>query len=282
MVTLEASRAFLATQGIAFALKILGAILAWVIGRWLIARASKLMERLFERGGRLDITVAKYLATIVSGVLTLVLILALLDIFGVQTTSFVAILAGLGLAIGTAWGGLLAHFAAGVFLQVFRPFKVGDYVCAGTITGTVREIGLFFTKIVQPDNVEAVLGNNLIFSGVIVNYSSQSYRRVECTAKIANGVDVREAMARLRSALAAIPNVVQAPAPDVEIISFTPEGPLLAVRPYTHTDNFWQVWFDTNRTIVDVVTAAGYPIPQTPLATFAHVAETVRDGAMAG
>ncbi len=258
--------AFLATQGIDFGIKVIGAIAAWVIGRWLISLASRFMEHVFERAGRIDVTVAKYLATIISGFLTLVLILALLGIFGIQTTSFVALLAGLGLAIGTAWGGLLAHFAAGVFLQVLRPFRVGDFVTAGAVTGTVREIGLFFSKIVTPDNVETIVGNNTIFSGTIQNYSTLPYRRVECTVKIANGVDPRDAMERLRPALAAIPNVMTAPAPDVEILNFTPEGPMLAVRPYTHTDNYWQVWFDTNRTIVEVFTAARYPIPQTPLA----------------
>jgi small conductance mechanosensitive channel len=224
------------------------------------------MERVFERGGRIDVTVAKYLATIISGFLTLVLILALLGIFGVQTTSFVALLAGLGLAIGTAWGGLLAHFAAGVFLQVLRPFKVGDYVTAGAVTGTVREIGLFFSKIVTSDNVETIVGNNTIFSGTIQNYSTLPYRRVECTAKIANGVDPRDAIERLRPAIAAIAHVETSPAPDIEILSFTPQGPLLAVRPYAHNDYHGQVWFDTNRAIVDVFTAAGYPVPQTPIA----------------
>jgi small conductance mechanosensitive channel len=224
------------------------------------------MEHVFERAGRIDVTVAKYLATIVSGFLTLVLILALLSIFGIQTTSFVALLAGLGLAIGTAWGGLLAHFAAGVFLQVLRPFKVGDFVTAGAVTGTVREIGLFVTKIVTPDNVETIIGNNTVFSGTIQNFSTLPFRRVECSAKIANGVDPRDAIERLRPAIAAIPNVTTAPPPDVEILNFTPEGPLLAVRPYTHTDHYWQVWFDTNRAIVDVFTAAGYPVPQTPIA----------------
>jgi small conductance mechanosensitive channel len=258
--------AFLATQGIDFGIKVIGAIAAWIVGRWLISLAARFMERIFERAGRIDVTVAKYLATIVSGFLTLVLILALLGIFGIQTTSFVALLAGLGLAIGTAWGGLLAHFAAGVFLQVLRPFKVGDFVTAGAITGTVREIGLFFTKIVTPDNVETILGNNAIFSATIQNFSTLPFRRVECTAKIANGVDPRDAIARLRPAIAAIPNVESTPAPDIEILNFTPEGPLLAVRPYTNTDHYWQVWFDTNRTIVDVFTAAHYPVPQTPIA----------------
>ena len=179
MDSLRTLWAFLATQGVDFGIKIIGAIAAWVVGRWLIGLAGRLMERVFERGGRIDVTVAKYLATIISGFLTLVLILALLGIFGVQTTSFVALLAGLGLAIGTAWGGLLAHFAAGVFLQVLRPFKVGDYVTAGAVTGTVREIGLFFSKIVTSDNVETIVGNNTIFSGTIQNYSTLPYRRVE-------------------------------------------------------------------------------------------------------
>lgn len=266
METLQSLGSFLATQGAAFGLKILGAIAMWIVGRWLVALAARFMERVFERSGRLDVTVAKYLATIISGVLTLILILALLGIFGVQTTSFAALLGGLGLAIGVAWGGMLAHFAAGVFLQVFRPFAVGDFVTAGTITGTVREIGLFFTKIVTPDNVETILGNNAIFSGTIQNYSALPYRRVDCTAKIANGVDPRDAIEKLRPFIAAIPNVVTTPPPDIEILNFTPEGPLLAVRPYTHTDHYWQVWFDTNRTIVDVFTAAGYPVPQTPIA----------------
>lgn len=257
--------AFLATQGIDFGIKVIGAIAAWIIGRWLISIASQFMEKIMERAGRIDVTVAKYLANIISGFLTLVLILALLGIFGIQTTSFVALLAGLGLAIGTAWGGLLAHFAAGVFLQILRPFKIGDFVTAGSVTGTVREIGLFASKIITPDNVETIVGNNTIFSGTIQNYSTLPFRRVECTAKIANGVDPNDAIERLRPAIAAIPNVMATPAPDIEIISFTPEGPLLAVHPYAHNANYWQVLFDTNRTIVEVFTAARYPVPQTPV-----------------
>jgi small conductance mechanosensitive channel len=258
--------AFLATQGIDFGIKVIGAIAAWIIGRWLISLAARFMEKMMERAGRIDVTVAKYLANIISGFLTLVLILALLGIFGIQTTSFVALLAGLGLAIGTAWGGLLAHFAAGVFLQILRPFKVGDFVTAGAVTGTVREIGLFASKIVTPDNVETIVGNNTIFSGTIQNFSTLPFRRVECSAKIANGVEPSDAIERLRPAIAAIPNVMTTPAPDIQIISFTPEGPLLAVYPYTHNANYWQVLFDTNRTIVDVFTAAHYPVPQTPVA----------------
>ena len=262
--------AFIATEGAAFGLKILGAIVAWIVGRWLIGRVSGLLEKVLERNGRLDVTVCKYLASILSAILTLILILAIFGIFGVQTTSFAALFAGLGLAIGVAWGGLLAHFASGIFLQVLRPFKVGDYVLAGGVEGTVRELGLFFTKIITPDSVETIVGNSTVFAGTIKNYSSLPVRRVECTAKVHNAVNPLEAIAKLRPAIAAIPNVAQSPAPDIEILNFTPEGPLLAVRPYTYTDHYWQVWFDTNKAIVETFTAAGYPAPQTPIAAQTH------------
>ena len=266
MTLLQSLWAFLATEGAAFGIKIIGAIVAWIVGRWLISIAAAMMTKVLERGNRIDITVAKYLVTILASILTLVLVLAILGIFGIETTSFAALLAGLGLAIGTAWGGMLAHFAAGVFLQMFRPFKVGDFITAAGVTGTVGELGLFFTRITTPDNVETIVGNNTIFSGVIQNFSVHPFRRVDCSAKIADTVDPREAIDRLRPAIAAIPNVVQIPPPDIEILNFTPEGPLLAVRPYTHTSTYWQVYFDTNRAIVDVFSASGYPVPRTPLA----------------
>ena len=257
---------FLSTQGVDFGLKLLGALAAWVIGRWIIGLVLKGFNAAVSRGKKIDSTLAKYLTSILNVVLNIVLVLAILDIFGVRTTSFAALLAGAGLAIGTAWGGLLTHFAAGVFMQVLRPFKVGDFVQAGGITGTVPEVGLFGTTIITPDNVLTIVGNNKVFSESIQNFSALPHRRVECTAKIANSVDANDAIARLKEAVAKIPNVMKSPAPDVEILSFTPEGPLLCVRPYAHTDHYWQVYFDTHKAVVSTFGAAGYPVPETPLA----------------
>ncbi len=261
----EAIWQFLSTQGADFGLKILAAIAAWIVGRWLIALALRLFTGALERGKRIDSTLATYLRSILGVLLNIVLILAILDIFGVKTTSFAALLAGAGLAIGTAWGGLLTHFAAGVFMQVLRPFKVGDFIQAGGVTGTVTEIGLFGTTITSPDNVHTIVGNNAIFSGSIQNYSTLPHRRVDCVAKVANGVDPMEAIARLRPVISAIANVMPTPAPDIEILQFTPEGPLLCVRPYCHTDHYWQVYFDTHKAIVATFGAAGYPVPETPI-----------------
>ncbi|MBS0316984.1 MAG: mechanosensitive ion channel family protein [Proteobacteria bacterium] len=262
----EAIWNFLSTQGVDFGLKILGAIAAWIVGRWLIGFGLKLLGLAIQRGGKVDATLQRYLLSICSVMLNIVLILAILGIFGVNTTSFAALLAGAGLAIGTAWGGLLTHFAAGVFMQVLRPYKVGDFVTVGGVTGTVKELGLFATTLITPDNVVTVVGNNKVFTDTIQNYSALPVRRVDCTAKVANGVNVPDAIVRLKAAVAAIPNVAATPAPDVDLIQFTPEGPVLCVRPYAHTDHYWQVFFDTNRAIVATFGAAGYPVPETPVA----------------
>ncbi|HEX2012130.1 MAG TPA: mechanosensitive ion channel family protein [Roseateles sp.] len=262
----EAIWLFLSTQGMDFGLKVLAALAAWIIGRWIISLAVGLFTRALEAGKKVDSTLSNYLRSILTVLLNIVLVLAILDIFGIKTTSFAALLAGAGLAIGTAWGGLLAHFAAGVFMQVLRPFKVGDFVQVGGVTGTVHEIGLFGTTVITPDNVQTIIGNNKIFSDTIQNYSTLPHRRVDCVAKVANTVDPLDAIARLKPVVAAIPNVVAAPAPDIEIMSFTPEGPMLCVRPYCHTDHYWQVYFDTHKAVVATFGAAGYPVPETPLA----------------
>lgn len=262
----EAIWIFLTTQGVDFGLKVIGALIAWGVGRWLIGLAQRLVAKALERGQRMDPTLRHYLISILGVVLNIVLILAILDMFGVRTTSFAVLLAGAGLAIGTAWGGLLTHFAAGVFLQVLRPYRVGDYVTVGGgINGTVKELGLFGTTLVTPDNVVTTVGNNKVLSDPIQNFSQLPFRRVDATAKIANGVDVNQAIALLKAAVSQIPNVSTEQPPDVEILQFTPEGPLLAVRPYTHTDHYWQVYFDTHKAVVKTFGAAGYPTPETPL-----------------
>ena len=258
----EAIWIFLTTQGVDFGLKVIGALIAWGIGRWLIGLAQRMVAAALARGKSMDATLSHYLVSILGVLLNIVLILAILDMFGVKTTSFAVLLAGAGLAIGTAWGGLLTHFAAGVFLQFLRPYRVGDFVTVGgSITGTVKELGLFGTTLVTPDNVITTVGNNKVLSDPIMNFSQLPFRRVDVTAKIANGVDPGQAIARLKDAVSRIANVSTEQPPDVEILQFTPEGPLLAVRPYTHTDHYWQVYFDTNRAIADTFGAAGYPIP---------------------
>ena len=137
----------------------------------------------------------------------------------------------------------------------------GDYVVAGGVEGTVTEIGLFNTVITSPDNVVTIVGNSKVSGDTIKNFSAHSHRRVDRTAQLAFGVDPLDAIARLKPLLAAIPNVVAEPAPDVEIIDFNAMGTVLAVRPYCHTDHYWQVTFDTNKLIAATFGEAGYAAP---------------------
>jgi small conductance mechanosensitive channel len=246
----------------AIALKVAGAFVLYMVGRWLIGFAVNMMSRVLT-ARNFDPTLQRYLANIVAVVLNIVLVIGILGYFGVQTTSFAALLAGVGLAVGAAWSGLLGNFAAGAFLIIFRPYKVGDYVVAGGVEGTVTEIGLFNTTITSPDNIQTIVGNGKVSGDTIKNFSTHSYRRVDRTAQLAFGVDPIDAIARLKPALAAIPNVIADPAPDVEILDFNERGTILAVRPYCHTSHYWQVWFDTNKLIVATFGAAGFPAPYT-------------------
>ena len=156
---------------VAVAWKVAGALALWLVGRYLIRFALRLLGRTLSQH-HFDATLTSYMQTGLSVLLNIALVVAILGYFGVETTTFAALIAAGGVAIGVAWGGLLANFAAGAFLVFLRPFKVGDFVTAGGVTGTVNEIGLFGTTINTPDNVRTIVGNNKIFSDTIQNFSA--------------------------------------------------------------------------------------------------------------
>ena len=241
-------------------LKVLAAVAFWVIGRWLIGVAVSMVRASLERQ-KVDPTVLRYVGSIVTVTLNILLVIGILGYFGIQTTTFAALIAAAGVAIGMAWSGLLAHFAAGAFLVVLRPMKVGDFVTVAGVTGTVTELGLFTTMINTPDNVQTIIGNNKVFSDTIQNYTHNPFRRVDLKCQLSGAADHQAAMALLREKIATIPNVLAEPKVDVEILDFTLVGPVLAVRPYCHNDNYWQVYFDTNRMIREALGEAGFPAP---------------------
>jgi small conductance mechanosensitive channel len=248
-----------------FLFKLAGAVALWVAGGWLIGLALRLLRRVFNQG-TLDATLISYLLNIVGALLRVVLIVAILGFFGIETASFAALLAGAGVAIGAAWSGMLGNFAAGVFLQIFRPINAGDYIEAGGVEGTVDEVGMFVTAITSPDNVQNFVGNAKLFGDTIKNYSTNPFRRVELVAQLDNSADVGKAISMLKDGIKQVPNQVDGMEADVEVLEFSERGPRLAVRPYTHTANYWQVYFDTNRMIVEVLGKAGFPVPRIPVA----------------
>ena len=241
-------------------LKLLAAIAFWVIGRWLIGMALRMLRSGLEKQ-KVDPTLLRYIGSIVTVTLNVLLVIGILGYFGIQTTTFAALIAAGGVAIGMAWSGLLAHFAAGAFMVVLRPMKVGDFVSVAGVTGTVAELGLFTTTINTPDNVQTILGNNKVFSDTIQNFSITDARRVERVAQLAGNVDPLEAIAKLRAAVVAIPNVSTERPPEVNLLDINLNGPVIAVRPYCHNDHYWQVYFDTNETIVRTCREAGWPAP---------------------
>jgi len=266
---------FVRTTLAALAIKVIAAIAFWFIGRWLIHRVIALVQAGMRRND-IDPTLTRYLGSIISVALNIALVLGILGYFGIQTTSIAAMLAGAGVAIGMAWSGMLGNFAAGAFMLVLRPFKVGDFVSVGGIVGTVHELGLFGTTIITPDNVLTLIGNGKVFGDTIQNFSALPYRRVERTAQLAGAVDHRDAIARLKLAVAKIPNVLADPAPDVSLLDINLLGTVLAVRPYCHNDHYWQVYFDTNEAITRVAQDAGWPAP-TP-ASITRMIQSSEDG----
>jgi len=249
------------TLAVALGIRVLEALALWIVGRWLIQLALRIIGSTMSKQ-KIDPTVIRYIQNAVAALLNIILVIAILGFFGVQTTSLAALIAAAGVAIGMAWSGLLSNFAAGIFLVILQPLKVGDFVCAGGVTGTVHEIGLFASSIDTLDNVRTIVGNAKIFGDVIQNFSTNPYRRVDLTAQLAHDVDIHAAVALLKKALAAIPNVMTAPAPDVEILTFNLAGPVLAVRPYCNNKDYWQVYFDTNRLIKETFTTAGFAVPE--------------------
>jgi small conductance mechanosensitive channel len=237
----EASQ-FDSTYLIPFGWRILGAIGVWIVGSWIVKFVAAAFGRMLV-ARKVDPTLGRYLEASASVLMKILVLIAAFGVLGIETTSFAALIAAVGIAIGAAWAGLLANFAAGIFLMTLRPFKVGDMITVAGVTGDVKEIGLF--------------------ADTIHNYTTNPYRRVDLKAQIAHSVDPRDAIKRLAERVARIPNVIAQPAPSLQILEFNPMGAVIAVRPYCHNSHYWQVYFDTNRAISDVCGEAGYAVPET-------------------
>jgi small conductance mechanosensitive channel len=216
---------------IPFLWQVLGAIGIWIVGGILIRFACRMVGTAMT-ARNLDRTLTSYVTSALSILLRVVLIAGVLGMFGVESTSFAALLAAAGVAIGMAWAGLLANFAAGVFLVLLRPFKVGDVITAAGVSGLVTEIGLFATTLDTRDNVRIFVGNNKLFGDNIINHSHNPYVRTELIAQVANGVDPFAIVARLTPLIAQIPHVMSDPAPEVGVREFNAAGTVIYIRPY--------------------------------------------------
>ncbi len=243
-----------------YGLQILGAIAILVAGKLVAGIAGKLTLRALRRG-KVDESLIGFTEGIVKGGIMVFAVIAALSKFGVQTTSFIAVIGAAGLAVGLALQGSLSNFAAGVLILLFRPFRVGDVVESSGSRGKVKEIGILATTLTTPDNQKVILPNGSIMSNKIINVNAYPTRRVDLVASIAYDDDIEQARNVLRAILSEDPRVLKDPEPVVEVLEMADSSVNLVVRPWVDTADYWAVYFDLNRLIKLELERNGLTIP---------------------
>lgn len=239
---------------------VLAALAIFFIGRWVVRRIANLVRRLLTRAG-MDATLVGFLGNLVNMGLFALVILAAVERLGVDTTSFAAILAAAGLAVGFALQGSLANFASGVMLMIFRPFRVGDFVEAGGVSGAVLEIQIFSTILKTPDNKKIIVPNSAITGGNIINYSAMPTRRVDLVFGVGYEDDLQVAKNTLKKLLEEDQRVLRDPAPVVAVSELADSSVNFVVRPWVKSEDYWDVYWDLTEKGKLALEAAGCSIP---------------------
>ena len=251
--------------------KLIAAILIWIVGSWIIKLVIKGVEKAFDKGGY-DLSLRQFLVNLVKWLLKIILFIVVLGTVGIETTSFAAILASAGLAIGLALQGSLANFAGGVLLMIFKPIKVGDFIEAQGKTGTVKEIQIFTTQLTSPDNKVITIPNGKLSNDTIVNYSTLDMRRVDLVFRVAYGSDIKQTKNILMDLLTNHPLVLKEPAPLVRLSEIADSSLNFNVRPWVKTSDYWGVYYDIQESTKDALDAAGIVIP------YPHTVEIQKPG----
>jgi small conductance mechanosensitive channel len=243
-----------------FGPKVLGAIIIWIIGSWVIKKLLKAAGKVMTKGNY-DESLQKFLSNLLSWVFKIILIVVVLGTVGVETTSFAAILAAAGLAIGLALQGSLANFAGGVLIMIFKPFKIGDLIEAQGGMGVVKEIEIFTTKLTGLSNREIIIPNGSLSNGNIINYSTEGTRRVDLTFGVGYDSDIKKTKDVLMQVLTSHPKVLKEPAPTVNVSELADSSINFAVRPWSTVDDYWDVYFGITENVKEALDAAGIEIP---------------------
>lgn len=243
-----------------YGLQVLGAIIILVIGKF----AASLSARIVRKGmtkAKADPALTGFLSSGVSIAVMAFAIIAALAKFGIETTSFIAVLGAAGFAVGLALQGSLGNFAAGVMILIFRPIRVGDLVEAGGFLGTIVEIGIFVTTMNTLDNRKIIIPNGVITGNVINNVNGNGTRRVDMTAGIGYGEDMSKAKGILMEILESHPKVLKDPAPTVAVSELGDSSVNFVVRPWVQAEDYWTVWFEVTQSIKERFDAQGVSIP---------------------
>ncbi len=243
-----------------YGLNLIAALAIFVIGRWLAKITRTIVEKLLNRK-QVEPTIVSFTGNMVYAGIVVFVIIAAISKLGVQTTSFVAVLGAAGLAIGLALQGSLANFAAGFLLIIFRPFKAGDFVEAGGVTGIVEEISIFTTILKTPDNKVIIIPNSAIMGGTITNYSAMPTRRVDISVGVGYNDDLKKVREVLADLLRQDSRILQDPAPTIAVAELGDSSVNYAVRIWTKSEDYWDVFFATNEAIKLRFDQEGISIP---------------------
>ena len=244
------------------------AIIVYLIGRWIIKWINKLTKKALKKSN-VDPSLYTFLKSIVSVVLWLVLIIIIISILGIETSSFIALFASAGVAIGMALSGTLQNFAGGVMILLFKPFKVGDFIEAKGFMGTVKEIQIFNTIISTIDNQMVIIPNGGLSTEAMKNYTAEKYRRVDLDYTFAYGTDLDKVKAAINEVQAQSPLIMQGPADDspvvaapwVGITEFGEKGVIVNTRTWCKTEDYWTVYFYMNETVYQQLKDRGFMFP---------------------
>ena len=242
---------------------ILMALLVYVVGSFIISLLKRLLSRMLERR-KVEVSIQTFLKSLVNILLNILLIISVVGALGINTTSFAALLASAGVAVGMALSGNLQNFAGGLIVLFFKPYKVGDWVEAQGVSGTVTEIQIMHTLLLTGDNKVVCVPNGAMSSGVIINYSRMDTRRIEWIVGVDYGTDYDKVKTLVEQMIAADTRMLKDPAPMVALHALDASSVNIVIRAWVSTADYWDVYFDMNRRIYEEFNRAGigFPFPQ--------------------
>ncbi|MGH1384366.1 mechanosensitive ion channel family protein [Kordia sp.] len=254
-----------------YGLKIVAALAILIIGLFVIKMIVRVSRKIMKKRG-IDATLQKFLGNLLGWVLKILLFVAVASKLGLETTSFAAIIGAAGLAIGLALQGSLSNFAGGVLIMIFKPFKIGDLIEAQGVIGVVKEIEIFTTQLNTPTNKLAIIPNGTLSNGNIINYSAEGVLRVDHVIGVSYDADIKQTKEVLMKIMEAHDKVLKDPAPTVNVSELADSSVNFAVRPWTKTEHYWDVYFDILEDAKVALDAAGIEIP------YPHSVEIQKEG----
>ena len=251
-------------QGAALGWTLVKALLVFIVGRFLISVINKLVQRVLLKRN-IDPSIKTFVGSLIHIVLMILLIVSVVGALGVQTASFAALLASAGVAIGMALSGNLSNFAGGLIILIFKPYKVGDFIEAQNLSGTVREIQIFHTVLTTTDNKVIYIPNGSLSSSAVINYSYQQVRRIDWTFGVEYGTDYAKVKGVLEDILAKDERILQEPAaPFIAMSQLADSSVNYVVRVWVNSPDYWNVYYDITRIVYERFNAEGigFPFPQ--------------------